>query len=132
ALSPDNDADHWDVGEGQGSLHHPAFAGVSLGLLHGSQPDALVICHEPTRRHMRGLTDVPLPSLEATIEANVSAARLTNPNVRVLGFAASTSKLDETAARTLLGEMENRFQMPASDPVRFGVAALAARLLAEF
>ncbi|RIK95053.1 MAG: DUF1611 domain-containing protein [Proteobacteria bacterium] len=132
ALSPDNDADHWDVVEGQGSLHHPAFAGVSLGLLHGSQPDALVICHEPTRRHMRGLSDVPLPSLEATIEANLSAARLTNPNVRVLGFAVNTSKLEVAAARSMLDDLEKRFRMPASDPVRFGVAALAARLLAEF
>src|SRR5262249_26969628 len=60
-LSPDNDADHWDVIEGQGSLFHPGYAGVTLGLLHGSQPDAIVVCHEAGRRTHAGCPHYLLP-----------------------------------------------------------------------
>ena len=74
-LTPAADPEHWDVIEGQGSLFHPSFAGVSLGLLHGAQPDALVMCHEPTRRHMRGLPDRPLPDLGDCIGPTCEAAR---------------------------------------------------------
>ena len=68
-LSPDAAADHWDVIEGQGSLFHPAYAGVSLGLLHGSQPDVLVLCHEPGREHLLGYPEFPTPSLPDAIAA---------------------------------------------------------------
>ena len=54
-LAPANDADHWDIVEGQGSVYHPSYSGVTAGLIHGSQADALILCHEPTRTHMRGL-----------------------------------------------------------------------------
>src|SRR3546814_19446955 len=91
-LSPANDADHLDIIEGQGSLFHASFAGVSLGLLHGAQADALVLCHEPTRAHMRGLPDYKLPDLAACLEANLAAARLTNPAARFVGIAVNTSQ----------------------------------------
>src|SRR5712692_6486953 len=94
-LSPANDPDHWDLIEGQGSLFHASYAGVSLGLLHGAQPDALVVCHEPTRKHMRGLPQYPLPDIEACIDANIAAARLTNPNVTCIGASINTSHLAE-------------------------------------
>ncbi len=128
-LAPENDPDHWDLIEGQGSLFHPAFAGVSLGLLHGAQPDALVLCHEPTRTHMRGLKHQPLPKIGECIEANISAARLTNPEVRCIGLAVNTRALDETDAITLLQEIETEHGIPVVDPVRTGVDKLVEALL---
>src|SRR3546814_19713217 len=74
-LAPANEADHWDLIEGQGSLFHASYAGVSLGLLHGAQADALVLFHEPTRPHMRGLPDFKLPDLRACMAANPAAPR---------------------------------------------------------
>jgi uncharacterized NAD-dependent epimerase/dehydratase family protein len=123
-LSPANDPDHWDLVEGQGSLFHPSYAGVSLGLLHGAQPDLLVMCHEPGRPHMRGLPHYQLPHLGACVEANLSAARLTNPDVKLLGFSLNTSLLDATAAERALREVENQFGLPVVDPLRTGVAKL--------
>jgi D-glutamate N-acetyltransferase len=123
-LSPANDPDHWDLVEGQGSLFHPSYAGVSLGLLHGAQPDLLVMCHEPGRPHMRGLPHYRLPHLGACLEANLSAARLTNPDVKLLGFSLNTSLLDASAAERALRDVENQFGLPAVDPLRTGVAKL--------
>jgi uncharacterized NAD-dependent epimerase/dehydratase family protein len=124
ALSPNQDPDHWDIIEGQGSLFHPSFAGVSLGLLHGAQPDVLVMCHEPTRRHMRGLPEYSLPSLENCIAANEAAARLTNPNATCIGIGLNTAALDEAEALRLLRETEARIGLPCVDTVRTGVARL--------
>ena len=123
ALSP-SDPGHTHVLEGQGSLHHPAFAGVSLGLLHGAQPDGLVICHEPTRSHMRHVPHLAPPSLAETAELNLLHARRTNPDVRVLGFSVNTSLLDDVLARDLLWEIEDEFSLPAVDPIRTGVDGL--------
>jgi len=123
-LSPANDPDHWDLVEGQGSLFHPSFAGVSLGLLHGSQPDVIVMCHEPTRTHMRGLPHYALPDIGTCIEANLAAARLTNPDVVCAGLAVNTSRLDAAAAKACLGELEAAIGLPAVDPVRNGVGRL--------
>ena len=61
-LTPDNDPDHWDLIEGQGSLFHVSYSGVTMALIHGGQPDALILSHEPTRTHMRGLPGYGLPS----------------------------------------------------------------------
>ncbi|HXV25703.1 MAG TPA: N-acetyltransferase DgcN [Alphaproteobacteria bacterium] len=123
-LSPANDPDHWDLVEGQGSLFHPSYAGVSLGLLHGAQPDLLVMCHEPGRPHMRGLPHYRLPDLESCIEVNLKAARLTNPEARLLGFSLNTAGLDAKAAERALREAGDRFGLPAVDPLRTGVAPL--------
>ena len=92
-ISPARNDNGWDLIEGQGSLFHASFAGVSLGLLHGAQPDALVLCHEPGRAHMRGLAHYPLPDLRTCLEANLQAARLTNPGVVAVGVAVNTCLL---------------------------------------
>ncbi len=127
-LSPDNGDDHWDIVEGQGSLFHAAYAGVTLGLLHGSQPDAIVLCHEPTRPHMRGTPDIPMPDLQAVIDANIAAGRLTNPNIRCIGVSVNTSALSDEAANKLLQEIESRLGLPSVDAFRHGAARLVDAL----
>lgn len=128
-LCPANDDGHWDVIEGQGSLFHPSFAGVSLGLLHGAQPDALVMCHEPTRTHMRALPNQPLPEIADCIEANLAAARLTNKDVTLVGFSINTSELEPDAGQAFRQSIEDQFGLPAVDPVVTGVAPIVDRLL---
>lgn len=126
-LSPEAPATHWDLIEGQGSLFHPSFAGVSLGLLHGAQPDAFVICHEPTRTKMRGVQH-PLPTIQQVIDLTVTCGRLTNPAIRPVGISINTQALDEAAARAYLDETARAHDLPATDPVRFGVAPIVDHL----
>ena len=129
ALSPAGDPDHWDVVEGQGSLFHPSYAGVSLGLLHGAQPDALVLCHEAGRTGIDGMEHRPLPSLEDCMDLNLRTARLTNPDVRFIGVSLNTRNLDEDAAEAVLAETAERLSLPCVDPVRTGVAPLVDGLV---
>ena len=129
-ISPAREDGGWDLIEGQGSLFHPSYAGVSLGLLHGSQPDALVLCHEPTRKHMRGLPDSPLPDLERCLNANLAAARLTNPAVKAVGVALNTSNLSGHEAKAMCREISGRLQLPCEDPVTMGVEGIVDNLLA--
>ena len=129
SLAPANAPDHWDLIEGQGSLFHPAYAGVSLGLLHGAQPDALVLCHEPTRTHMRGLPDYPIPDIGVCIEANLAAAALTNPDVRFAGISINTSALDAEAADDLLAETRKATGLPCVDPMTTGVGLIVDELV---
>ena len=127
-LSPANARDHWDLIEGQGSLFHPSYAGVSLGLLHGAQAEALVMCHEPTRRHMRGRPLQPLPDLARCIAANEEAARLTCPAVRCIGVAVNTSALSREEGRRYLADLAARLDLPCVDPLIDGVEPLVDRL----
>lgn len=127
-LSPDADPEHWDVIEGQGSLYHASFAGVSLGLLHGAQPDAIVMCHEPGRPHMRGLPSFALPSLEACIATNLAMGRLTNPNVKCVGISFNTKGLSRDDANRAMRETEERLGLPCVDPLTTGVGAIVERL----
>lgn len=127
-LTPAGAADHWDLIEGQGSLYHPSFAGVTLGLLHGAQPDALVLCHEPTRNHMRGLASQSIPSISQCLEGYVEAARLTAPNPRFVGIAVNTAALDASTALGYLEFLELEFDLVTTDPMRFGMARLVDAL----
>jgi uncharacterized NAD-dependent epimerase/dehydratase family protein len=128
-LAPARDDHGWDVIEGQGSLFHPSFAGVSMGLLHGAQPEAIVICHRPGRAHMRGLPGRPLPDLASCLERNLEAARLTSPEVRAVGICLNTSGLDPGEARRLCDSTGDRIGLPCTDPIAFGVDAILDELL---
>jgi uncharacterized NAD-dependent epimerase/dehydratase family protein len=130
-ISPARNDDGWDLIEGQASLFHPLYAGVSLGLLHGSQPDALVLCHEPTRNHMRGLPDCPIPDLGRCLEANLAAARLTNPGVKAVGIALNTSVLPAHAAVAACQAISDRLGLPSQDPVTMGVETIVDHLLSN-
>ena len=130
-ISPAASPRHWDVIEGQGTMFHPSFAGVSLGLLHGSQPDAFVVCHEPTRLTMRGVSHPP-PSIEAVIDLTVRCGSLTNPGIRPVGISVNTGALDEGAAQDCLRRMEDDHMLPASDPLRFGMGKIVDRIAADF
>jgi len=129
-LSPDNAPDHWDVIEGQGALFHPAYAGVTLGLLHGSQPDALVLCHDPSRDTIETYPNFPIPDLQVAIDRYVEAAQLTNPTVRCVGLSINSSTLSDADWASYASTISARLQLPVVDPLRGGVAALAQALLA--
>ncbi|BCP53126.1 hypothetical protein K32_17430 [Kaistia sp. 32K] len=130
-LSPDAAPGHWDLIEGQGSLYHPSFAGVSLGLLHGAQPDAFVVCHEPTRTTMRGVRH-PLPTIQQVIDLTRVCGRLTNPAIRCVGIAINTQALDDEAAQAALDEAAAAHDIPAVDPIRTGVGPIVDRILQDF
>jgi uncharacterized NAD-dependent epimerase/dehydratase family protein len=127
-LTPDNDADHWDLIEGQGSLFHPSYSGVTLALIHGGQPDALILSHEPTRRHMRGLPHYPLPSLEALRDQALALARIVNPDVQVVGVSLNTQHLGEDEAMAEIAATEARMGLPTVDPFRQGAGRLVDAL----
>jgi uncharacterized NAD-dependent epimerase/dehydratase family protein len=130
-IAPANRETHWDLVEGQGSLFHPSFAGVTLGLLHGAQPDAFVVCHEPTRATMRGVKH-PLPSIADVIDLTVRCGRLTNPAIRPVGIAINTAALPEAEARSLLDAAAREHGLPAVDPMRFGAAAIVDAIASAF
>jgi uncharacterized NAD-dependent epimerase/dehydratase family protein len=129
-LSPDNDPDHWDIIEGQGSLFHVSYSGVTLALIHGGQPDALVLCHEPTRDHMRGLPGYQLPSMVAVRDLALSLAKVANPACQVVGISVNTQHLSEAEAKTYLATVESELGLPAVDPFRHGAERLVDALAA--
>ncbi len=131
-LCPAAPAHHWDVIEGQGSLHHPSFSGVSMGLMHGAQPDALVLCHEPTRTSMRGLPNQPLPSIEDSIALNLAAAKIVNPNTRFAGASFNTKHLPEHERSKYLAAMEQRIGLVCIDPFVTGSQRIVEHIRQAF
>jgi len=127
-LTPENSPNHWDIVEGQGSLFHPSFAGVTLGLLHGAQPDWFVVCHETTRTKMRGV-ETPLPTVGQVIEATVAMGKLTNPAIRCGGIAINTSKLSKAEADATLKRFADEYGLPTVDPIATGVGPIADLIL---
>jgi uncharacterized NAD-dependent epimerase/dehydratase family protein len=121
ALTPNATDNHWDVIEGQGSVFHPSYSGVSLGLLHGSQPDVIVMCHEVGRDQVLGLSGYATPSLREAIDVNLLLARRTNPNTRCAGISLNTSALSDEKARAELRETSRLLDLPVADPLRAGV-----------
>jgi uncharacterized NAD-dependent epimerase/dehydratase family protein len=119
-LSPDATPDHWDIIEGQGSLFHPAYAGVSLGLLHGSQPDVIVVCHQPGRADVIGVENYALPSIEETVDLNLRVGRRTNAGLRCGGVSLNTAHLTAEQARNLMAAEASRLGVPVADPIRGG------------
>lgn len=124
ALTPAAAADHWDVVEGQGSIVHPAYAGVTLGLLHGAQPDAFVVCHEAGREELLGFSGHKTGRIEQVIALTSDLGRCVSPNIRCVGISLNTSKLSELAARNAMAELSQRHSLPVCDPVRYGVDAI--------
>ncbi|WP_311267734.1 DUF1611 domain-containing protein [Sphingobium sp. WCS2017Hpa-17] len=121
-LSPDAAPDHWDVIEGQGSLFHPAYAAVSMGLLHGSQPDCIIVCHHPGRMEMLGTPGYALPSVEEVIDLNLRIGSRTNAAIRCAGLSFNTAHLGEAEAFALMEAESQRLGMPVADPIRGGAA----------
>ncbi|NJC08752.1 putative NAD-dependent epimerase/dehydratase family protein [Polymorphobacter fuscus] len=131
-ISPDRHDGGWDLIEGQGSLFHPSFAGVSTGLLHGAQPDAIILCHDPLRSHMRGLPHYAPPGLAECLEANLRVARLTNPDVRAVGIALNTAALPAAEASALCDRTAAALGLPCTDPYRLSVADIVDTLVEAF
>ncbi len=127
-LTPDNDDDHWDMIEGQGSLFHVSYSGVTMALIHGGQPDALILSHEPTRKHMRGLPSYELPSLEALRDMALPLAKIANPAAEVVGISVNTAAMGEDEALTYLEGVEKRMGLPTCDPFRQGAGKLCDAL----
>lgn len=127
-LTPDNDEDHWDIIEGQGSLYHPSYSGVTMALVHGGQPDALILCHEPTRSHMRGLPGYSLPTLRELNDTAIKLAKVVNKNVKVIGISVNTSKMENEKALEYLKQVEEEMKLPTVDPVLTGTSRLVEEL----
>jgi uncharacterized NAD-dependent epimerase/dehydratase family protein len=131
-ISPDNDEDHWDVIEGQGSLFHPGYSGVSLGLLHGSQPDAFVVCHDANRTTVSGWEHYPLPSLAECILQHEIMGRRTNPHIRCVGISVNTSALAVEKRDRYLADLSVQTGLPCVDPLIDGCSKIVAYINEQF
>ncbi len=130
-LSPENDPDHWDIIEGQGALHHPGYAAVSMGLLMGSQPDVFVVCTELGREKISGWPEFDLPSIGEVIQRTVDIGKRTNKNIRCIGISVNSSKFAESEALAKMEQIETEYGLPVVDPIRFGVEKITEVIIAS-
>jgi uncharacterized NAD-dependent epimerase/dehydratase family protein len=129
-LSPDNDDDHWDVIEGQGSLWNPSYSGVTLGLLHGSQPDAIVVCHDAARTEILDVYgNYPIPELDEVVDDALRLARRLRPQCFCAGVSINTSTMTDFEREGYLGKMQDHLGLPCIDPVAIGMSPIANFLL---
>ncbi len=130
-LSPDNDPDHWDIIEGQGALHHPGYAAVSMGLLMGSQPDVFVVCTELGREKISGWPEFDLPSIGEVIQRTIDIGKRTNKDIRCIGISVNSSKFSESEALAKMAQIETEYGLPVIDPIRFGVEKITEVIIAS-
>jgi uncharacterized NAD-dependent epimerase/dehydratase family protein len=123
-LTPDAASDHWDVIEGQGSLFHPAYAAVTLGLLHGSQPDAMVLCHGSGRTVIDEYEDYPVPDLRECVAQYEQAARVTNRQSSIVGISLNTRGLNATQALSACRDASILTGLPCVDPMRHALDSI--------
>lgn len=129
-LSPDNDDDHWDVIEGQGSLLNPSYSGVSLGLMHGSQPDAIVLCHDVERVKIdEAGADYPIPALDEVIDDALLMARRTNSRCFCAGVSVNTSSMNDFDRDNYLSKLQSDLGLPCVDAVATGMSPVVSFLL---
>jgi uncharacterized NAD-dependent epimerase/dehydratase family protein len=114
--------------EGQGSILHPAYSGVTLGLIHGSAPHAYVLCHLAGQTAVDEDDRFPIPPLAELVRLHEELSLLARP-ARVVAVALNTSRLDEVAARAAIAAAEEETGLPADDPVRFGAGVLVDAVL---
>lgn len=128
-ISDAEDDDCYQIIEGQGSLYHPSFAGVSLGLLHGAQADYIVLCHDPSRAHIRNLPHYPIPDIAEAIELNLRLGKLTNPDIKAVGISINSSTMNESDALEYIHKLKIKTGLPVTDPCRFGVGDIVDNIL---
>jgi uncharacterized NAD-dependent epimerase/dehydratase family protein len=116
--------------EGQGSLIHPQYSGVTLGLYHGSAPHHLVLCHQAGQRYVDEDERYPIPPLSELVELHERTALLSRP-ANVACVALNTRELHEEGAREAIADAEDETGLPADDPVRFGAGNLVDAVLAR-
>ena len=127
-LTPDNDDDHWDLIEGQGSLFHPSYSGVTLALIHGGQPDALILCHDASRTKMRGIPGHVPPPITELRDVALTMARIVNPDCQVSAVSVNTKGMSDDEARACLERIEAETGLPTVDPFRYGAGRLVDAL----
>lgn len=115
--------------EGQGSILHPGYSGVSLGLLHGSLPHALIACHQPSRKTFRHNAWLEIPPLTSVIALHESIANPLRP-VRTIGVSLNTVDLSDRDARMAIERVARETGLPTTDPVRFDPTPLVDAVLA--